>query len=221
MEKTRKQRLREGSAERRSQQKLELRGAILTAASELFLAHGYSGFSLRAVAERVGYSPTTVYLYFENKDALLFAVVLEGFEHFGGALQRAYESEKDPLKRIGAIGRAYIAFGVQHPAHYRLMFMERGDFLLKQDPESQSSTIDSFGILVRAVHEAHAGGQLRAGDPMAYVYTLWAGVHGLVALTLCVPVLGEADLEARTDHMLSVLHGGIASNMTGSEAERR
>lgn len=208
---TRAQRLREGSAKRREARKEALRGALLEAASDLFLAHGYAGFSLRGVAERVGYSPTTVYLYFENKDDLLFAVVLEGFERFGRALQEAYEGESHPLKRIEAIGRAYIAFGVQHPAHYRLMFMERGDLLLKENPKNQKPTIDSFSVLVSAVHEARAAGHLRPGDPMAHVYTLWAGVHGLVALALCVPGLGKADLGARTEALLTTLERGITA----------
>ena len=207
---TRTVRLKEKSSARRQQQKTELRRALLDAASELFLEAGLEGFSLRQVAERVGYSATTVYLYFENKDDLLFAVSLDGFEQFGQALQKAYESTPDPIDRIGAIGRAYITFGVQHPAHYRLMFMERGEFWLRKNPNDQKPTIDSFGILIRAVDEAYAAGKVRAGDPMNLVYTLWAGVHGLVALTLCVPVLSEVDLQARTDHLLAVLHSGFA-----------
>jgi AcrR family transcriptional regulator len=208
---TRAGRVRANSGQRRARQKAEVREALLRAASELFLERGLVGFSLRVVAERVGYSATTVYLYFDNKDDLLFAVSLDGFEQFGRALQSAYESSDDPVERIGAIGRAYVRFGVTHPAHYRLMFMERGEFLLRENPRDQKPTVDSFGVLVRAVHEAQAAGRLRMDDPMALVYTLWAGVHGLVALTLCVPVMDEGDLEARTEALLSVLHSGFAA----------
>lgn len=207
---TRATRLRAKSSARRAQQKADVRGAILDAASELFLEGGLEGFSLRGVAERVGYSATTVYLYFENKDDLLFAVSLEGFEGFGRALQNAYDSATDPVERIGALARAYVAFGTSHPAHYRLMFMERGEFLGRTNPRDQKPTIDSFGILVRAVHEAHAAGRVRVGNPMDLVYTLWAGVHGLVALSLCVPVPTEGDLGTRTDHLLSTLYRGFA-----------
>lgn len=210
MPETRATRLQAKSSARRAQQKAEVRRAILDAASELFLEGGLEGFSLRGVAERVGYSATTVYLYFENKDDLLFAVSLEGFEGFGRALQTAYDSVSDPAERIGAIGRAYVAFGVSHPAHYRLMFMERGEFLSRTNPHDQKPTVDSFGVIVRAVHEAHAANRVRAGDPMSLVTTLWAGVHGLVALALCVPLLNESDLEARTEHLLGTLYRGFA-----------
>ena len=210
MPEARATRLKANSSARRVQQKIEVRQALLDAASELFLEHGLAGFSLRGVAERVGYSATTVYLYFENKDDLLFAVSLEGFEGFGQVLQNAYDSVSDPVERIGALARAYIAFGTSRPAHYRLMFMEHGEFLGRTNPRDQKPTIDSFGILVRAVHEAHAAGRVRVGNPMDLVYTLWAGVHGLVALSLCVPVPTEGDLSTRTDHLLTTLHQGFA-----------
>lgn len=211
---TRAVRLREKSSARRQQQKLEVRQALLAAASELFLEGGLEGFSLRGVAERAGYSATTVYLYFENKDDLLFSVSLEGFERFGQALKNAYDSADDPIARIRAIGHAYVAFGVAHPAHYRLMFMERGEFLLKENPNDCKPTINSFDILVTTVHEAHVAGVLNTDEPMNLVYTLWAAVHGLVALTLCVPVMDERDLEGRTDDLLATLHSGFSRKET-------
>ena len=207
---TRATRLRAKSSARRQQQKVEVRQALLEAASELFLEGGLEKFSLRGVAERVGYSATTVYLYFDNKDDLLFSVSLEGFEQFGQALKHAYDTADDPIARISAIGHAYVTFGVAHPAHYRLMFMERGEFMLKENPNDCKPTIDSFNILVQAVHEAHAAGVINTDKPMSLVYTLWAAVHGLVALTLCVPVMDERDLEARTDDLLVTLHSGFS-----------
>ena len=208
--KTRATRLREKSSARRQQQKAEVRQAILTAASELFLEGGLAGFSLRGVAERVGYSATTVYLYFDNKDDLLFSVSLQGFEQFGRALKNAYDAVDEPIARISALGHAYVAFGAAHPAHYRLMFMEHGEFLAKENPNDCKPTMNSFDILVQAVHEAHAAGVLKIKEPMDLVYTLWSAVHGLVALTLCVPVMDSRDLEKRTDNLLGTLYGGFA-----------
>jgi AcrR family transcriptional regulator len=209
---TRNERLKAQSAARREQQKLELRERILEAASELFLEHGYSGFSLRQVAEKIGYSPTTVYLYFENKDDLLFEVSLEGFEKFRQTLEAAYARTTDPVERLTEMGRAYIAFGIAYPAHYRLMFLERGDFLLKEDPGSKKPAISAFDVMVRAVQEAHAAGVLRSGEPMDFVYSLWAGVHGLVSLRLCVPPMAEQDIQNRAEHLLTTLHSGFAKN---------
>src|SRR6516162_10477527 len=112
---TQAQRLRQAIRHRQVREKQELRQAILTVAGELFLEQGYEHFSLRKVAERVGYSPTTIYLYFRDKDDLLFTVVDEGFERFSQQLVVAAESHEDPWDRLIALGQAYVNFAIQNP----------------------------------------------------------------------------------------------------------
>jgi AcrR family transcriptional regulator len=190
---TRKQRIRAASARRREERRLETRQAILTAAEALFLEHGYEGFSLRQVAEQVGYSATTIYLYFRDKDELLFEVALEGFDRFGRALREAHGKAAAPFERLRAIGRAYVAFGLGHPLHYRLMFMQRGEFLQELHPAEQKPLIESdgFRVLFDAVGEALEAGVIRPGDPLAVATLLWAGVHGVVSLAISMPFLDE------------------------------
>src|SRR3954454_21915364 len=96
---TRAERLRDASRQRRDQEKQDVRQAILDAAAELFREHGYEHFSLRQVAERIGYSPTTIYLYFDDKDDLLFTVADLGFTRFGEQLAEAAANTGDPAKR--------------------------------------------------------------------------------------------------------------------------
>src|SRR5947209_20407008 len=134
---TQAERLRQAIRHRHAQEKQELRQAILTAAGELFLEQGYERFSLRKVAERIGYSPTTIYLYFRDKDDLLFTVVDEGFVRFGQQLAAAAASTVDPWERIIALSRAYVAFGLQNPEYYQLMLMQRSDSLTHQPEGSE------------------------------------------------------------------------------------
>src|SRR5260221_9833654 len=89
---TQAQRLSLAIRHRQEREKQELRQAILAAAGELFLEQGYERFSMRKVAERIGYSPTTIYLYFRDKDDLLFTVIDDGFVRFGQQLALAAES---------------------------------------------------------------------------------------------------------------------------------
>src|SRR5438874_6636209 len=119
---TQAERLRQAIRHRQDQEKQELRQAILTTAAELFLEQGYERFSLRKVAERIGYSPTTIYLYFRDKDDLLFTVVDEGFKLFGQQLASAATTTQDPWERLIALGRTYVTFGLEHPMYYQLMF---------------------------------------------------------------------------------------------------
>jgi AcrR family transcriptional regulator len=192
---TQAQRLRQAIRHRQAQEKQELRQAILTAAGELFLEQGYEHFSLRKVAERIGYSPTTIYLYFRDKDDLLFTVVNEGFLRFGRYLAATAESQEDPWERLIALGRAYVAFGLAHPVYYQLMFMQRADFLTHPPVGESQPRIASFQVLRQAVQQAIDAGVLRPGDAQSYSDTLWALVHGMVSLAITMPMFDAARVQ--------------------------
>jgi AcrR family transcriptional regulator len=192
---TQAQRLRQAIRHRQAQEKQELRQAILTAAGELFLEQGYERFSLRKVAERIGYSPTTIYLYFRDKDDLLFTVVDEGFVRFGQQLAAAAESQEDPWERLIALGRAYVTFGLQNPVYYQLMFLQRTDFLTQRQMGEDQPRIASFRVLQQAVQQAIDAGVLRPGDAKSYSDVLWALVHGITSLALSMPTFDASRIE--------------------------
>jgi AcrR family transcriptional regulator len=202
---TRGERLKKGSASRRVQNKLDLKRQILEAAMSLFETHGYDGFSLRQVAEAIGYSPTTIYLYFKDKNELLFHIAYEGFRDFGLALKAAYDSSNDSHERIWRIGRAYFDFGLSHPVHYRLMFMQRGEFLAQTAPDGYSDFIDSFGIVTQALTEAIKQGKIRPFEPQVAGGLLWASVHGVVSLVLTNSHLPREAAEPLFDWQIQIL----------------
>ncbi len=182
---TRQKRTQQKSLERREQQKTDLRALILQAAVRLFEAGGgYEQFSLRQVAEEVGYSPTTIYLYFKDKDDLLLHVVFEGFREFGQMLQAGYDAGTTPLERLRLIGQAYLEFGLSHPVHYRLMFMQRSEMMFQKLEGHLHTVVDSFAVLQAAVHEALEQGFLAPYPLEVYTALLWADVHGIVALQI-------------------------------------
>jgi AcrR family transcriptional regulator len=203
-----RERLRRASRRRREQEKQELRQAILAASAELILERGYDGFSLRQVAERIGYSATTIYLYFRDKDDLVGAVVAEGFARFLRRLEAVRTA--DPLARLGELGRAYVRFGLDNPVFYQLMFMQRADLLARaRGPESPPEGA-SFRVLLDAVQAAIDAGVLRPGDARAYSGALWAMVHGIVALAIAMPSIGRAGAEQLTEVALGMASRGLA-----------
>lgn len=206
---TRDERIREKSQARRARRKVETRRAILDAAGELFGEHGFEAFSLRQVAERIGYSPTTIYLYFADKDELLFEVALEGFEEFGRQLRHAFEGAGDPAAKLEAIGRTYIRFGLAHPVHYRLMFLHRPEFLVRPGPEDRKRTIESFNVLFAAVQELLDSGTIAPADPVTVAHVLWAGVHGIVTMAISMPQFGEDQAWDMADLYLPAIFRGL------------
>ncbi len=181
---TQAERIREVSRRRREGEKESLRRTILDAAGALFLEHGYEGLSMRQIAERIGYSATTIYRYYEDKDDLLFAIVQEGFTRFGRQLSKAARASADPRGRLAALGHAYIAFGLKNPVYYRLMFMQRFDLMFESRAEESAPMIDSFEVLRETVEQAMGAGLLRPGDPVTTSSVIWATVHGITSLAI-------------------------------------
>ena len=177
-----------GTKERRERERLELRTKILDAARELFAAEGIDNVSMRRIAERIEYSPTAIYLHFPDKESLFRELCACDF--MGLALRmRDLATVTDPLERIRRMGEAYVRFAVEHPNHYRFMFLtphpavplDEQQQQVKGDPEQ-----DAYAFLRASCAEAIARGQLRAEltDPDLVAQVLWAGVHGVAALAI-------------------------------------
>ena len=218
---TRTHRTREASRLRREQQKAELRAAILAAAQREFERHGYENFSLRRVAERIGYSPTTIYLYFQNKDDLLLETVKSGFAAFDRAMVEAAQTSDEPLQQLRALGRAYLEFGISNPTLYRLMFMQPSDFHLfprllgsgtpavELEGEIEGShRVIAQELLVGAVERGIANGVLRAGEARWLADALWASVHGLVSLAAS-PLMEPDHARRVADPLLQTVIEGL------------
>ena len=93
-----------GIAERKEREKEDVRKKILDAAHDLFEAQGYENVTMRAVADAIEYSPTTIYLHFANKDALVEALCFEDFERLSARMNQAPLPE-NPIERMRALGR--------------------------------------------------------------------------------------------------------------------
>lgn len=185
---TRNELVRQSSRKRRDELKASLRQSILVSAGELFLEKGYEGFSLRQVALNIGYSATTIYRYYKNKDDLLRAIVREGFTRFNLQLAEAMRSsQQSPLKIIEALGEAYVRFGLENSVYYQLMFMQRSDFLFRGRSETNIPMIDSFELLQQGLGNAIESGVMRKVDIETYSHLIWALVHGITSLAIANP----------------------------------
>jgi AcrR family transcriptional regulator len=189
MKATRVQRVREASSERREREKQELRQAILDAAQELFLSQGYAGLSMRLVAEKIGYTPTTIYLYFNDKDDLLFAVMDQAYDRFTSDLERAYATPADPLTRLRNLAHTYIRFALQQKEAYQLIFLQRPDFLLQWKAGTRQPRAASLAFLKAAITEAQQAGVIQTGDVDLQSDVFWASIHGAASLAITMPAL--------------------------------
>lgn len=158
---------------------------ILDVAKDALTHGGLAALSMRKVASAVGVSATAIYRHFENKEALVVAVLDEGFALFGQYLEDALRA-RTPKTRIRKLGVQYVRFGLEHERYYRIMFMTPCDDL-KYDALSDHTADEvspTFQILVDCVQDALDAGTFRPGEAQDIAVTLWGHVHGLVSLYL-------------------------------------
>ncbi len=162
----------------------DLRAAILASARARFAAEGFEAASMRRIAEDAGCSATAIYIYFEDKQRLMDALVLEDFLALAEAFQKL-RSVKDPLERIRRAGRQMTRFALEHPNHYRLIFMTpKPDLPAPADGRGRDETGNNPYLFLRScLEEARDAGSFREGlDPDLLAQTLFAALHGVLAL---------------------------------------
>ena len=174
-----------GTLERREREKAELRQMILDTARKLFAERGFDAVSMRAIADAIEYSPTAIYLYFPDKEALFRQICHADFASLAQAFQRIGRID-DPVERIRQVGRAYVRFGIEHPQHYRLMFMT--PCKLEPGPEQREAMADpsrdGYAFLRHCVEDALRQDAFcdKYRDVELLCQTLWAAMHGVTAL---------------------------------------
>lgn len=175
-----------GSKERRDRERQELRDKILNAARELFAEEGYEKVAMRQIAERIEYSPTAIYLHFPDKETLFRELCNQDFGRLSEKMARLAQIE-DPLDRIEKLGEAYVAFALEYPNHYRMMFMTVHpvqEITEEERRQMENPDENAYAFLRLTCVEAIEAGRVREElrDPDLLAQLLWAGVHGLAAL---------------------------------------
>lgn len=190
----------------------KLRAEILRATEELLVATGDdSAVSMRAIADRVGVTPPSIYMHFADKDELIFEVCNARWAEFNEAIDRAGELSDDPVESLRLRGRAYIEFGLENPEHYRLLMMTKSEEGHGDIEDLTKQGAIAFQHLVGAVTRCIESGAFREMDPFMASIALWAGCHGLTSLFVTSPNFPWPEREATIDALLeSQLLGFLA-----------
>lgn len=172
-----------------------LRQEILAAADELLSETASDeAVSIRAIAERVGVTPPSIYRHFADKDELLFHVCERSFATLDRLMEESAAGAGDPFEALLRRGITYVRFGLDHPEHYRLLFMHhkhdhvstRVDDRVEIEEVVQGSR--AFNHLVDAADAilVAARRHRRRDLPSAFELALqiWTMVHGITSLRI-------------------------------------
>jgi AcrR family transcriptional regulator len=163
----------------------KLRDDILAAARRLLEESGSEeAVTLRAVAREVGISAPSIYAHFEDRTAIVEAVVDQAFTDFRTAIVRGAEGITDPVGRLRGGCAAYLDFAQRDRNRYRLLF-ERRDLI----PDRAMSPVqaDSFAFLVDAVQRCIDAGRSTSVDATGDACAIWTALHGYAVLHTGLP----------------------------------
>ena len=171
-----------GIKDRKKRDAGKMRSRILKAAMELYVKGGYENVTMRGIAAKIEYSPGTIYLYFQNKNDIMLQLCYLGFELLL-AHQDKLEKIADPLERLSAGGRYYLAFAVENPELYELMFATK-EIFKESGPDEESVPLRAFRKFAENVKACLDAGIFSAGEVETTAIALWATLHGLASLLI-------------------------------------
>lgn len=187
-----------------------LRTEILDATDQLLIEGGTTeSVSIRAVADRVGCTPPAIYLHFFDKQELLFDVCARRFHQLATWIDEATAGIDDPVAKLEAGTRAYVRFGLQHPEHYRILFMGRSVLTKDQIDEMRRTGVTGMGRLLERCQACVDAGRVKATDASEIAYSLWALSHGVVSLMIAKPSVDWPEVDDLLDHLLGGYLAGI------------
>lgn len=106
-------------SDRNARKKEKRRNEIINAAEILFFSKGYEKVSLDEIARKVDLGRSTLYLYFENKEELFFAIVLRGTAILYSLIKEETQKAKTGLEKLSAFRKAYYEFAKTFPDYLK------------------------------------------------------------------------------------------------------
>ena len=160
---------------------METRDAILAAAGEAFEERGAAGLSLRDIASRVGVTPMAIYRHFNDKQALIDALVAESTEEWRSRV--AAIKPCSPLNWLLKIGESFLDFALCEPRKFEAAFLTPSTQALRYPDDFVAGGSPAVALQMRLVQALAA--ESRAGTKQSaieLVIVLAALAHGLISL---------------------------------------
>ena len=128
---------------------------------------------MRGIARRAGISAPSIYSQFADLPTLINALLEVSFDELTATVAAAIESRSCADKRLLDAARAYVRFGWEHSAQYRLMFAADG---------YAANAVNTFALFTGLLQGCIDAGVSSSADPRADTWMLWAACHGVATL---------------------------------------
>jgi AcrR family transcriptional regulator len=176
--------------ERRGEEKERRSAEILDAAEALYAKKGWDALTVDQVARSARLSRALVYVYFRDKEELLFAIGERAMRLLRDRFSEAAASHALGVDKVEAIGRAYMGYAYEFP-HYFDFCTRFQAHAVAIDPGSheggcRAAGDEVLGVVVQAIEAGLRDASIRPdiGEPALLATTLWAFTHGIIQLAM-------------------------------------
>lgn len=187
------------------------REMALSAAELLVVKDGIAGFSMRKVAQAIGYTVGNLYLLFSNQDDLLAAINERAADAMHAFLQDACEPHQDPRERLRAMAGAYVEFAQRHPHRFRLMYEHQLPAAMQPRASTEVRLKRLFELVERNLAPLLPG--IKPDALRAAAAALWSAVHGVCTLAVSGKFKwsGLADQRDLSDGVVDIFINGLTT----------
>ncbi|GAB4588233.1 TetR/AcrR family transcriptional regulator [Nocardia sp. IFM 10818] len=181
----------------------DLRAELLRSAEATLRRSGVDGLSLRQLARDTGVSHAAPSRHFRDKQALLDALAVSGFERLAGIIDRAAATGTF-LDRMTGMAHAYLRFAIDNPALVAVMFARRHS----PSPAMDEAVNRTLAAPIAMIVDGQERGEVVAGNPRNICLSALATLHGLASFAGS-GLLSEAEIEGRFEDAVSYMLDGL------------
>jgi len=174
-------------AARREEEKERRRLEIIEAAEQLYAEKGWDALTMDQVARQARLSRALLYVYFRDKEDLLFAITERALDELRRRFEAAAGEHALGIDQVSAMGRAYALFQQERPFQFDACSRYHAHHALAGAPNEVACSAGGdavMAVMVRSLVSGIADGSIRAdiGEPIKVCVMLWAFSHGLIQI---------------------------------------
>jgi AcrR family transcriptional regulator len=189
-------------------EKVDVKKMILEAAKELFLEQGINSVSMRKIATKINYSPTTLYIYYSNKNDILRHLAQEYFSEYAQSYENILaKSESSSIDNLKTFMKLFVSRALSNPGMYKLMTT------LFAETDSTHLGITNAGkgyeILTSLTSRCIRDKELSEGNVELKAQILWVNTHGLCSLLIQRPSFHWSEIELLVNSSIDAVIKGL------------
>ena len=170
--------------------KKDVKSLIKKTARRIFLKHGLEKISMRNIAAEIDYSPTTIYLYYKNKDDLLRDILTDYNSEFDSKMTNLMLENKDTIIKLKEFLMLYIKLGLENPDMFKLLT----DYFFNQKDSVQESNENTKYLILKGFVNNLIQSKIFADENTDYIArSLWMHCFGITSIIVHKPEIIRDD----------------------------